>query len=82
MAEIVLSALGTAFFLVRVVKGPWMRNPQYLAAALTGALIAGLLLNSYSEDLEASFIFGTLAGLAGGWAGIFAFDRLIGVPDI
>lgn len=78
MIDILISALTTAFFLVRVVKGPWMRNPQYLATALTGALVAGLMLNSYSEELEASFIFGGLAGLAGGWLAIFAFDCFIG----
>lgn len=81
MAETVLSALSTAFFMVRIVKGPWMRNPQYVAAALTGALVAGLLLNSFSEELEADFIFGSIAGLFGGWLGIFGFDRFLGSAE-
>lgn len=76
MSEILLSALSSSIFLVRIMKGPWMRNPQYLAAAIIGAVAVSLLLNSAAPDLESGFLTGGLAGLGGGWAGIFAFDLI------
>jgi hypothetical protein len=74
MWDILISALSTSFFLVRVVKGPWMRNPQYLAAATIGAVAISLVLDAVAPAIENSFIAGGLAGAAGAWAGIAAFD--------
>jgi hypothetical protein len=76
MWDILISALSASFFLVRVVKGPWMRNPQYLAAATIGAVAISLLLSVVAPAVEDSFIAGGLAGLAGAWAGIAAFDLI------
>jgi len=76
MTEILFTALSSAFFLVRIVKGPWMRNPQYVAAGLIGAVVVSLVLNSFSTDLENDLIVGGIAGIAGSWAGIVAFDLL------
>ncbi len=77
MAELVFSALFTAFFVVRIFKGPWMRNPQYVAAAVIGAVVVSGVLLRVSPDLEGDMIVGGLAGFAGAWGGIFAFDRLL-----
>lgn len=76
MSAILISALSSSFFLVRIVKGPWMRNPQYLAAATVGAVAIGLLLASYDPGMENNFVTGGIAGLAGAWAGIAAFDLI------
>lgn len=74
MAEILLGALSMAFFLVRIIKGPWMRNPQYVAAATVGAMAVSLGLFVIAPDLEFNIIVGSLVGGAGAFAGIFAFD--------
>lgn len=76
MPEIVLSALSTAFLLVRFVKGPWRRHPQYVAAALIGALAVGLIMAKFTPDIGNDFVLGGLAGLAGARAGIAAFDAI------
>lgn len=76
MSAIVFAALSSAFFLVRIVKGPWMRNPQYVAAATIGAVALSLGLYLYSPGLEDNLIVGGLVGAAGAWAGIAAFDLI------
>jgi hypothetical protein len=76
MPDIVFSALSTALLLVRFIKGPWMRYPQYVAAALVGALVAGLLLAKFAPDIGSSFLIGGLSGFGGAWIGIIAFDTL------
>lgn len=76
MAAIVLSALSSAFFFVRIVKGPWMRNPQYVAAATIGGVALSLGLYLYSPSLENNLIVSGLVGAAGAWAGIAAFDLI------
>lgn len=76
MPDIVFSALSTALLLVRFIKGPWMRHPQYVAAALVGALAAGLFLTRFVPDIGSGFIIGGLSGFGGAWIGIIAFDAL------
>jgi hypothetical protein len=76
MIEILIGALSTAFFLVRIVKGPWTRHPQFVAAATIGAVVASLILYKIAPDLEYNIIVGGFAGLAGAGIGMFAFDRL------
>ena len=78
MFDMLLSALSASALLVRLVKGPWMRNPQYLAAGIVGAAAISLVLASFAPDMENSFLVGGVAGIAGAWAGIAAFD-LIGM---
>ena len=65
MTEMLFGALSMAVLLVRIIKGPWMRNPQYLAAALVGAVALSLGLGALSPDLENDLIVGTLAGGVG-----------------
>ena len=76
MIEILIGALSSAFFLVRIVKGPWTRHPQFVAAAAIGAMVASLILYKIAPDLEYNLIVGSIAGLVGAGIGIFTFDRL------
>lgn len=82
MSEIVLGALSSAFFLVRIIKGPWMRNPQYVAAATIGAVALSLALLKLAPDVENNFLTGGLAGAAGAWVGIVLFDYLQEPSDL
>ena len=79
MAEILLSALFNGFFMVRVVKGPWLRNPQYLAVAIAGCMLAMLGLKAFWPGLEDDFIVGNLVGLGGCMSGMLAFDAALGL---
>ena len=47
MSDLLLSAIFTAFTMVRVIKGPWLRNPQYLATGILGAVVGTLVLHAY-----------------------------------
>ncbi|WP_245476736.1 hypothetical protein, partial [Mesorhizobium sp. M1A.F.Ca.IN.020.03.1.1] len=47
MSDILLPAIFTAFTMVRVLKGPWLRNPQYLASGILGAIVGALLLHAF-----------------------------------
>ena len=70
MPFIVINGLFSSFFLVRVIKGAWMRNPQYLAVAVVGAVGAMLSLNAMEPGMADGFIAGNLAAFAGaalGW---------------
>ncbi|MFZ1773496.1 MAG: hypothetical protein WAT78_06010 [Rhizobiaceae bacterium] len=78
MPGILLSALFSCFTMVRIAKGPWMRNPQYLAVSLVGSVLAMLALNAYSPGMADEFVAGTLAAMAGAYAGIAAFDLALG----
>lgn len=77
MFGIILTALSAAFILVRIIKGPWMRNPQYLAAATIGSVALSLIFITAAPEMESDIIAGTLAGIIGAWAGIAAFDFVI-----
>ena len=44
MASILLTAILSAFLVVRVLVGPWARNPVHLVVAMVGAVVAGLLV--------------------------------------
>lgn len=77
MIGIAFNALFSSFFLVRVVKGGWTRNPQYLAVALVSSMIALIGLHAWSPGAEDSLILGNVAALAGAWLGILLFDQIM-----
>ncbi|TPM96150.1 hypothetical protein [Mesorhizobium sp. B2-1-3A] len=49
MSDLLLSGIFTAFTMVRLLKGPWLRNSQCLATGITGG---------------ATGIFGSWTGMA------------------
>lgn len=79
MSEILLSSVLSGFFMVRVVKGPWLRNPQYLAASIAGSILATLILHAVWPDADGDLIFSSLAAFGGSFAGIVLFDAALGV---
>jgi hypothetical protein len=78
MSGILFSAVTTGFFMVRLFKGPWLKNPQYLAAAICGSILAALTLHLFWPVMDDSFIVGGATGLAGSWAGMTLFDMVLG----
>jgi hypothetical protein len=79
MSGILLSAISSGFFMVRIIKGPWRRNPQYLAASIAGSIVAILVLHSLWPDMDDDFIVGGIAGVAGAWGGMILFDTALGL---
>ena len=79
MPDIILSALFSSFFIVRVIKGPWMANPQYLAISIFGSATAMLMLNAVAPGAADEFIAGNGAAFAGAYLSIAAFDIAIGL---
>lgn len=78
MQSVLLPAVSTGFIAVRLIKGGWMRQPQYVACAIVGAMAAAILLHGLSPEDDGGMVLGSLAGLAGAWAGMTAFDLLLG----
>jgi glycerol uptake facilitator-like aquaporin len=78
MAELLFSAVTTAFMMVRLFRGPWRRNPQYLAAAICGAIVAALVLHAVWPAMDDSFVVGGITGIAGSWAAMTLFDKALG----
>jgi hypothetical protein len=78
MSDILFSAVTTGFFMVRLFKGPWLKNPQYLAAAICGSILAALTLHLFWPVADGFFVVGGVTGLAGSWAGIALFDLALG----
>lgn len=76
MPSLVFNALFSSFFVVRVAKGRWMRNPHYLAAAMLASLVSLLILDACSSGSADSLIYGNLASMAGGWLGIALYDHV------
>ncbi|WP_245429148.1 hypothetical protein [Mesorhizobium sp. WSM3860] len=79
MSDILLPAIFTAFTMVRVLKGPWLRNPQYLASGILGAIVGALLLHAFWPAYDDDFIVGGATGIFGSWAGMVLFDAILGV---
>jgi hypothetical protein len=79
MPMTLLSAVLSSFFLVRLIKGPWMRHPHYLGLAMIGSILSTVILASVSPGMEDEFIAGNLAAFAGAFVAIQAFDRLSGI---
>ncbi|WP_311028949.1 hypothetical protein [Mesorhizobium koreense] len=78
MSDILFSAVTTGFFMVRLFRGPWLKNPQYLAAAICGSILAALTLHLFWPVMDDSFVVGGGAGLAGSWVGMALFDLAVG----
>ncbi|MDX8478119.1 hypothetical protein RFN28_06450 [Mesorhizobium sp. VK24D] len=78
MSDLLLSAVFTAFTMVRVLKGPWLRNPQYLATGILGAIVGALVLHGFWPAYDDDFIFGGVTGIFGSWGGIALFDAILG----
>jgi hypothetical protein len=78
MSDILISAISTGFLMVRLFKGSWLRNPQYLACAICGSILAALALHLFWPVMDDSFVVGGLTGLAGSWAGMALFDLALG----
>ncbi|PHP67509.1 hypothetical protein CSC94_07320 [Zhengella mangrovi] len=73
-----LSAIFSAFFLVRVIKGHWARHPHYLGLAMIGSLVATVALARFAPGMEDDMIVGNLATFVGGAATITLFDLVMG----
>lgn len=78
MADVLFTALGLSFFLVRLAKGSWVRNPVYLALAIFGSMAGLLILMRVYPGAEDSMIFGNLAALAGAGCAISLYDLTTG----
>ncbi|TIV61827.1 MAG: hypothetical protein E5V86_22440 [Mesorhizobium sp.] len=79
MSDLLLSAVLTAFTMVRVSKGSWLRNPQYVATGILGAVVGALLLHAYWPAYDDDFIVGGVTGIFGSWAGMALFDAIVGM---
>ena len=77
MTDLLVSAVLGSFVMVRLFRGPWGRNPQYLAAAIAGSVAATLLLHAFWPALDNDFVAAGLVGIAGPIAGMMAFDALL-----
>jgi hypothetical protein len=77
MPTVVFSALLSSFFTVRILKGPWMRNPQYLAVTMVATSIAGMAADKFAPGLFDDFIAGNLIAFAAAALSIFAFDAVV-----
>jgi hypothetical protein len=78
MSELLLSAVSTGFLTVRIFKGPWRRNPQYLAAAIAGSVLGALLLHRFGPDFDDDLIVGGVTGVVGSWLAMTLFDAIVG----
>jgi membrane associated rhomboid family serine protease len=79
MSDLLLSAIFTAFTTVRVLRGPWLRNPQYLASGIVGAIVGALLLHGFWPAYDDDLIIGGVTGIFGSWAGMALFDAILGL---
>ncbi len=77
MSELLFSAVLGSFFMVRLFRGPWLRNPQYLAASIAGAVAGTLILHFGWPALDGDFIAGVIVGAVGPLAGMALFDALL-----
>lgn len=77
MTYLLVSAILGSFAMVRLLKGPWGRNPHYLAAAIAGSVAGTLLVHGFWPALDDDFIVGGVVGVAGPIGGMMLFDALL-----
>ncbi|MBI1260650.1 MAG: hypothetical protein GC184_02895 [Rhizobiales bacterium] len=75
MVDVYITALFTSFFLVRLVKGSWTRNPAYVALSIFGGMAGLILLMKLSPGAEGSLIYGNFAALGGALTAILIYDQ-------
>lgn len=78
MPDLVISALVSSFTVVRLLKGPWLRYPQFLAAAMIGSVVLSLVAEKLDPGSADSMINATIYAFAGSAAGIFLLGQMIG----
>ena len=78
MPTLVFNALLSSFFVVKVFKGRWTRNPHYLAVTMVASVVALLVLDCCSPGAADSFVYGNIASFAGAWLGLMIYDRTVG----
>lgn len=78
MPTLILSAVLSSFTFVRLFKGPWARNPQYLAAAMIGSAVVSLIGEGYFPGSGDDFLTANLLACVGSAAGIFLFGVIAG----
>lgn len=74
MSDVFITALFSSFFLVRIVKGSWTRNPAYVALAIFGGMAGLFTLMHFAPGTQDSFIAGNLAALGGALGAILVYD--------
>jgi hypothetical protein len=77
MSELLFSAVLGSFFMVRLFRCPWLRNPQYLAASIAGTVAGPLILHAFWPALDGDFIAGAIIGTVGPLAGMALFDAFL-----
>jgi hypothetical protein len=77
MSELLFSAVLGSFFMVRLFRGPWLRNPHYLAASITGSVAGTLILHAFWPAFDGDFIAGAIVGVVGPLAGMALFDAFL-----
>ncbi len=78
MPTLIINALLSSFFAVKLFKGRWTRHPHYLAVAMVSSVLALLALDGCSPGMADSMIYGNVASFAGAWLGLAVFDRTVG----
>lgn len=78
MVDVLITALATSLFIVRISKGSWFRNPAYVALAIFGGFAGLLILMRAVPGAEESMIYGNLAAFGGASGAIMLYDLTIG----
>ena len=72
-----ISAIFSGFFAVRIFKGPWMRNPQYVAIAMVGCGLGIIALSLISPELEDSFLAADISAITGAFIAMKLYDGVM-----
>jgi hypothetical protein len=78
LPKLVLSALSSSFLTVKLVKGSWARNPQYLGLSMAGSTMAMLIASVVAPGSTDDFVIRIIVAFAGAFASMTAFDKAIG----
>ena len=75
MPTFVYSAIVASFVLVRLVKGPWTSNVQFVVAGIVGAMLAALAGDYLYPGTTDDVILRYMVSLCGGGFGIYLFGK-------